>query len=490
MSKPPTPSRTPTKETRGKSSKSAPAKGKSKHRQGKDSDIKLNDSSRWIWPFELLQRIGEGGMGVVYRARYVIKNHEVALKMMPEDVTDETTLARFEREMEVLKGLKHPNIVRTFGGISEDKQRFYAMELLPGGSLEEILRCRGRLSWETVIDYGLQMCSALAYLHSQGVVHRDVKPSNFLIASDGRLKLSDFGLASVLAARRITAAGRTAGTFLYMAPEQIRGETITPRTDLYALGCVLFELLTGQPPYVGETPAATLHMHCKSPIPRVAERALDCPPSLERIVARLLEKAPQNRYQSASAVAKDLKEVSQSVEIIEHSLANMAGGNLPTEIPSRSRAEEPSRTGFEALTEAFSSTMAARPKWRNWLEISMPIVAGLLLIFCFSLLSSQQTLRKARELWVSSVSHKDPDVRINALRSLAKMASEEDLRLVADRMQMDPDPHVRTVAAEALGLAGDAATPFIPNLIKAQKKDPNQQVRVAASLALSKLKRE
>ena len=113
---------------------------------------------RWIWPFELKERLGEGGMGVVYRGRYVVKNIDVAVKMLPDDVTNPVVLARFEREMEVLKTLRHPNIVRSFGGVCEDKQRFYAMELMQGGSLEDQLQERGRLPWETVIEYGLQMC--------------------------------------------------------------------------------------------------------------------------------------------------------------------------------------------------------------------------------------------------------------------------------------------------------------------------------------------
>src|SRR5262249_24462929 len=155
-----------------------------------------------IWPFELLVQIGEGGMGVVYRARYVVNNREVAVKMLPADVTDKVVLQRFERELEVLKSLKHPNIVRCFGGLCEDKGRFYAMELVGGGTLESELERKGQLSWESVVEYGLQMCAALDWAHQQGVVHRDVKPSNFLLTPEGQLKLGDFGLATMAAARK------------------------------------------------------------------------------------------------------------------------------------------------------------------------------------------------------------------------------------------------------------------------------------------------
>ena len=276
---------------------------------------KTEKQSLWIWPFELKEQIGEGGMGVVYRARYVVNDRELAVKMVPADVTDKTALARFEREMAVLKDLKHPNIVRCFGGVCENKRRFYAMELIPGGSLEDLLQQRGKFSWEQVVEYGLQMCAALECSHRHGVVHRDVKPGNFLIAANGRLKLSDFGLASVSTNRRITQMGKTAGTFLYMAPEQIRGKDLSPQTDLYALGCVLFELLSGRPPFVAETPAATLHMHCKRPPPRITETVLDCPVALEQLIDHLLAKDPTARPESASGVARVLRTVTQTITV-------------------------------------------------------------------------------------------------------------------------------------------------------------------------------
>ncbi len=274
-------------------------------------------SSRWLWPFELLERIGVGGMGQVYRARYVVKNIEVAVKILPDDVTDKTALARFERETAVLKNLRHPNIVRCFGGVCEDKRRFYAMEFISGGSLEDELHRRGQLPWELVIEYGLQMCAVLDCSHRHGVIHRDVKPGNFMVGEKGELKLGDFGLASIAAGRKITTEGKTAGTLLYMAPEQIRGETITPQTDLYALGCVLFELIAGRPPYLGNTPAETLHMHCKDPVPRVTQYCLECPATLEQIISKLMEKKSETRPVSALEVARQLRIVTQTVTVVE-----------------------------------------------------------------------------------------------------------------------------------------------------------------------------
>ena len=234
---------------------------------------------RWIWPFELLEKIGEGAMGVVYRARSVTNNREVALKLLPDEfASDETLAARFEREMDVLKTLKHPHIVHSYGGVCEGRRRFYAMQLVEGGSLYHLIKKRGPMSWKRAVDYARQMCAGLGFAHQHGVVHRDVKPSNFLLTKDGKLKLSDFGLAHVSSATKLTAAGKTMGTYQYMAPEQIRGSTdISAQTDLYAMGCVIFEMLTGRSPFTGDSPAEILQQHLEAVPPRVSDFALDCP---------------------------------------------------------------------------------------------------------------------------------------------------------------------------------------------------------------------
>ncbi len=173
---------------------------------------------RWIWPFELLEKIGQGGMGVVYRARYVKNDREVAVKLLSPEITDATLLARFEHEMKILKSFRHPNIVYCFGGKCEGDQRFYAMELVEGGSLSTLLEERGQLSGDQTIEFALQICAALSYAHDRGVIHRDIKSGNLLLTPAGRIKLSDFGLATIIAGHKLTAVGRTVGTFHYMWP--------------------------------------------------------------------------------------------------------------------------------------------------------------------------------------------------------------------------------------------------------------------------------
>jgi serine/threonine protein kinase len=455
-----------------------------------EQPVRMNGSrasapqTKWIWPFELLDRIGEGGMGVVYRARYVVNNREVAVKMLPADVTDKTVLARFEREMEVLKNLRHPNIVRCFGGSCEDKQRFYAMELISGGSLEDVLQSRGKLSWEQVIDYGQQMCAGLDASHKAGVVHRDVKPSNFLVGPNNTLKLSDFGLASVAAARKITAAGKTAGTLLYMSPEQIRGGEVTPASDIYALGCVFYELLTGRPPFVGDSPAATLHMHCKQEIPRASQVALDCPPVFESLIIRMMAKDPAQRPESAAGIAIELGKITPTITVVQ---TNRQQGRRVSQRPtgmaqeSEPLASDPSPVAVAAIP--------TRQRVAPWIPITMG--AGLLVSLAViwfqarGIAEGRDAMRLATELMQSS----NPVVRAEALTGVGGLnhVPPHVMGLVVSHLS-DADYSVRIAAASALGQSGERARPALAELLRVQKEDANADVRQAAGKAIDRIK--
>ncbi len=439
-------------------------------------------ANKWIWPFELLEQIGEGGMGLVYRARYIVNDREVALKMLPRDVTDETTLARFERELEVLKNLKHPNIVRCFGGSCENSRRFYAMELIEGGSLEDKLQEKKRLPWEQVIFYGLQMCDALECSHEKGVVHRDLKPSNFLITKSGRLKLSDFGLASVAAARKITAAGKTAGTFLYMAPEQIRGHEISPQTDLYALGCVLYELVTGVPPFLGSTPAATLHMHCKDTPPRPTEKALDCPLALEKIILQLLEKDAKDRPQSAAEVGKRLRAVKRAVTVV----STEADGSLERSLAGQQAAETEGSAFFKLNVAPKAKSVPMIPSW-----VIAALYITLLCSLSWNLINAIRvdTSNPSEALWIDASSRGRIEVRLEAIRALGQISRKTGREFDILVSSLDDDNEmIREASASALGISGAQAKKHIPTLIGMFKNDPSAAVRTAAQKASETLK--
>ena len=265
-----------------------------------------------IGPFKILRRLGIGGMGVVYEALYEKNGRKVALKLLSPDVGEDPALVeRFTREMEILKKLKHRHIIRYYGGGSVERRRFYAMEVLPGGSLEDRIKERGRLTWEQTLDYTRQIVSGLEHAHTSGVIHRDLKPANLLLSENGVLKLTDFGIARDTQRTALTADGKTVGTMAYMAPEQITGKhPITGKTDLYAVGCVMYEMLTGATPFAGETQAAEMLFKHVEEVPRnVRELAHDTPIAIAELIDELLEKEPSERPFDALATKVRLDEI-------------------------------------------------------------------------------------------------------------------------------------------------------------------------------------
>lgn len=267
-------------------------------------------AARKIGPFELGDRLGVGGMGIVYRAVYTKTGTPVAIKVLSPDLSDDAQLqARFEREIAILKKLQHPNIVKYYGGGKFGAQRFYAMELVQGGALERLLKEKRQLPWEQVVEFGMQIAKALEHAHAAGVVHRDLKPANLLLTPEGTLKLTDFGIARDTQATALTAAGRTVGTYAYMAPEQIRGKPpVDRKTDLYALGCVLFEMLAGETPFSGSQQGEVLMAHLQEEPPRVTSLARTCPQWLEDLIFNLLEKNPDDRPYDALQVQVALED--------------------------------------------------------------------------------------------------------------------------------------------------------------------------------------
>lgn len=287
-----------------------------------------------IGGFELQKKLGAGGMGVVYEAVDVERGKHIALKFLPSEFSDhKRRSARFERELDILKKLWHPNIVRCYGGMRYGDQRLFAMELVTGGSIKQLLADRGRVPWEGVIEYGIQICAALGHAHEHGIIHRDIKPANILLTEDRKIRVSDFGIARDQDATALTAAGKTVGTLGYVAPEQIRADrSVSHQTDLYSLGCTLFEMLAGQLPFNAQDPAEMMYKHTRERPPRVSSLAMDCPIWLDQFVNQLLEKEPNKRPRDAATVARALQEVRERVSARTSSLAYDASGK-PTAIP-------------------------------------------------------------------------------------------------------------------------------------------------------------
>ncbi|TWT88441.1 Serine/threonine-protein kinase PknH [Pseudobythopirellula maris] len=254
--------------------------------------------------FTLGKQIGSGTVGVVYRATSPELEEPVAIKLLLPSVSgDPKIVDRFEREIMIMERLNHPHIVRNYGGGVLDGQYFYAMQLLEHGSLKGRM-AKGRIPWPQAAAYGVQIASALQHAHNHGIVHRDLKPSNLFFNQDGGLVLGDFGIArDSFATSDITQQGMTVGTYLYMSPEQITADArIDGKADLYSLGCVMYEMIAGQPPYQGSNFAQVWDQHLHKQPKSLRDRGVDCPAWLDDLVLHLLAKEPEARPFSARAV--------------------------------------------------------------------------------------------------------------------------------------------------------------------------------------------
>jgi serine/threonine-protein kinase len=259
--------------------------------------------------YRMLGPIGSGGMATVYAAEDEVLGRRVAIKVLAERyVEDHQFVERFRREAQAAAGLNHPNIVAIYDRGETDGTYYIAMELLDGRSLKDVIVEEAPLEPARAIDYALQVLSALRYAHRHGVVHRDIKPHNILVGYDGRLKVTDFGIAHA-GTSQMTEVGSIIGTAQYISPEQARGQLARPPADIYSLGVVLYEMLTGRVPFEGDGAVAIAMRHVSEP-PRPPSRLVrSVPPALEQVVLRALAKDPSQRYASADEMALDLERV-------------------------------------------------------------------------------------------------------------------------------------------------------------------------------------
>src|SRR5579859_7703286 len=254
--------------------------------------------------YKLVAPLGEGGMAAVYRGRDLRLNREVAIKILHDDLTrDRAYLARFEREAQTVASLSHPNIVPVYDVGEDGTTRFIVMEYVRGKTLRDSIELQGLIPPDRAVAVLLPVLDALGYAHAQGLIHRDVKPQNILIATDGTPRLADFGIAH-LADGSATRTAAILGSAQYLSPEQSRGEEASPRSDLYACGIVLYEMLTGKPPFEGPNALAIAHQHLHAVPPRIGGTG-----NMGGIVARALEKDPEARFQSAHEFAQALRDV-------------------------------------------------------------------------------------------------------------------------------------------------------------------------------------
>ncbi|MBR5110925.1 MAG: Stk1 family PASTA domain-containing Ser/Thr kinase [Clostridia bacterium] len=262
--------------------------------------------------YDLVEFIGKGGMALVYRAVDRRTGHSVAVKILrPEYNQDAEFSARFQREALAASRMSHHNIVNLLDVGQVDNMRYLVMEYVQGRTLKEVIRQKGALPPTIAAQIGIRILSALQHAHKKGIIHRDIKPQNVLVDQDGLIKVADFGIARVAGWDTVSSEDSVMGSVHYFSPEQAQGKPVTAASDLYSVGVVLYEMLTGKPPFEGETPVAVAMQHIGSKARPISEINPAVPPAMERVVEKAMEKKPANRYQSAFEMAQDLQRALQ-----------------------------------------------------------------------------------------------------------------------------------------------------------------------------------
>ena len=333
--------------------------------------------------YRVLGRIAAGGMGEVYRAHDAVLDREVAVKVLhPSLAGDAGFVERFRREARSAAGLNHANVVHVHDWGAVDGIYFMVMEYVRGQSLRDVLNAEGLLAPATAADVLVQVLAALDHAHRKGIVHRDVKPENIMLTPDGVAKVTDFGLARAYADGRSTQAGTVTGTVQYLAPEQLQGEPADPRTDLYSLGIVAYELLTGRVPFEGETQMAIAYRHLRERVPRASARNPAVPAGVDGWVASMTEKDRELRPESAAEARRDLlaeagslpsaASIADVVQVAPDSPADAeptgsdAGARAETVTIGRARARRFRHPVRTTLLAVLLIAIAATAAWGAW----------------------------------------------------------------------------------------------------------------------------
>ncbi len=398
--------------------------------------------------YTLVELLGDGGMARVYLARDNSLGREVALKVLRERYADdEEFVERFRREAMSAAALNHPGIVQVYDrGRSTDGTFYIAMEHVPGGTLKERIKGEGSLAPREAVEMASRVADALAVAHDRGIIHRDIKPQNVLLTASGEAKVSDFGIARAASSETMTQTNSVLGTLAYMSPEQVRGERVGPASDLYSLGVVLYEMLTGELPYQGEDPIATAMKRLDEPprSPREVNPAV--PEELDALVVKLLAKVPEDRYTSAASLAHDLRRVRDGLPPVAAGLG---------EDKIEQNIGDTGKTRLAAATPGTASGPPASLGWRRMFVLSLAALLLAVVLFvgvAWALGRDTPNQRPPDQVVAEQV--EVPGVVGLSLNEAQKRLAEEDLRLgsrdeapseaVAKGLVIGQDPASRT----------------------------------------------
>ena len=298
--------------------------------------------------YELLEKIGDGGMAVVYKGKDKLLNRFIAVKILrPEFTKDATFVENFKRESQAAAGLSHPNIVGVYDVGREGNINYIVMELIEGDTLNKIIEKEAPMDYRKVIDISKQVASALRIAHKNKIIHRDVKPHNIMVTNDGVVKLADFGIARAVNDATLSTGSKIVGSVHYFSPEQARGNYVDERSDIYSLGIVMYEMLTGKVPFDGDNPVTVALKHINEEITPPRELEPSIPPALERIVMKATSKFQTNRYANADELIQDLDNVSFVTAIAPDSIFEST-----TVVEKRNKRKQDLEKDIEEVVEA------------------------------------------------------------------------------------------------------------------------------------------
>ncbi|MCB2340141.1 Stk1 family PASTA domain-containing Ser/Thr kinase [Clostridium estertheticum] len=311
--------------------------------------------------YELLKNIGEGGMGTVYKAKCHVLNRFVAVKILKSELSnDDEFVSRFKMEATSIAKLSHPNIVNVHDVCSENDVNFIVMEYVDGKTLKQIIKENGRLTSKETLDIVFQVAKALQCAHTSGIIHRDIKPDNIMITKDEMVKVMDFGIAKVADARTVTNSNKVMGTAHYFSPEQAKGNFVDCRSDIYSLGIVMYEMVTGKVPYDAESAITIAMMHIQGPITAPKDVITNIPENINQVILRAMQKEPIKRYQTANEMSEVVGAIKENpnYKVIVNSEIDGATKIMDTVVASNIRDD---LTTVMSKEEIFDKTVFGKP---------------------------------------------------------------------------------------------------------------------------------
>ena len=429
--------------------------------------------------YELHRRLARGGMADVYLARDSLLDRPVALKVLfPEFAADPSFVQRFRREAQAAANLSHPNIVSVYDWGEEGGTYFIVMEYVEGRSLAEIIRTEGSLLPDRAADITADIAAALSFAHRNGVIHRDVKPGNVLISPSGQVKVTDFGIArAVTTQENLTQTGTVMGTATYFSPEQAQGSPVDPRSDVYSLGVVLYEMLCGRPPFSGDSPVAVAYKHVQEPPRPPRELTTHVPEPLEAVTMKALAKNPANRYASAEDFRADLRRFREGRPVFAESLLPVGLDATVAQPAARTTAQ--SAYGSETRVVRREEPVYEEPRRRTGPFIAVLVVLLLLLGGLIALLVTQldlggDTTPQVAVPTVVGLSEDDARQQLENARFTVKVDRRaNDTAPEGEVFDQDPDAGVRIDEGSSVTIAvSSGAAPIeVPDVVGLNESD-------------------